>query len=136
MYLAEIIKKFAPQTAFDVPVADNIEAIAQHYLTLDNFIYIEEPGKGAILGLVFPHWWNPSILVAQELGWWVEPEYRGGTLAIRLLNRFEEAAKAKGASKIMMICLEAVEPDKVEKIYLKKGYAKLERIFSKDITWQ
>lgn len=136
MYLAEIIKKFAPQTAFGVPVAENIEEIAQRYLELDNFIYIEEPGKGAILGLVFPHWWNPQVLVAQELGWWVEPEYRGTTLAIRLLNKLEVEAKRKGATKLLMICLEAVEPDKVESIYLRKGYTKLERIFSKDLTWQ
>lgn len=131
-YLAEIIRKFAPLTNAGIPVTQNIEDLCAAYLTNPNFVYLEEPGKGAILGLVFPHWWNPSVLVAQELGWWVEPEYRGTSVGIRLLKQFEIRVAELGATKVMMICLEALEPDKVEQIYTKLGYTKLERIFIKE----
>lgn len=132
-YLAQIVTKFAPQTGFPVPVAENIEELCETILAQPNIIYIEEENKGAILGIVYPHWWNPSVLVAQELGWWVEPEYRKTSVGIRLLKQFELEVTRRGASVNMMICLEEVDPDYVEQLYTRLGYHKLERIFAKEL---
>lgn len=132
-YLAEVIKKFAPINGSGVPVADNIEDIAAHLLDNPDVICIMEPGKGILLAIVYPCYWNPSYLMAQEMGWWVEPEYRNTRLAIRLLKQFEAEAKARGAKKISMIALEAVEPEKVHRIYLKNNYKLVERNYMKGL---
>lgn len=93
--------------------------------------------SGSVVGvagaLVFPHYWNANELVAQELFWWVDESHRGTSAGIRLLNALEAAAKERGAKKIMMLCLEAINPDKVERLYRKMGYEPQERTFCKVI---
>lgn len=39
---------------------------------------------------------------AYEQGWYVLPEYRGGTIALRLIKAFEGWAKGRGAAKLWL----------------------------------
>jgi len=132
-YVAEVIKKFAPINGMGIPASDNIEEIVQNLLENENIICIEKEGKGVILGLLYPLYYNPEIIIAQELGWWVEPEYRNTTIGIKLLKAFEKEAKNKGADKIMMIYLDSQSPENVNKMLTKLNYSSVEHSMVKDI---
>lgn len=82
---------------------------------------------GFVLGVISPSIVNKDILVGCELAWWMQPKHRGGRLGIQLLKHIEVSAKENGAKIWSMMCLEALEPDKVERMYMKLGYKKSER---------
>jgi N-acetylglutamate synthase-like GNAT family acetyltransferase len=86
---------------------------------------------GCIGVLVFPLYSNLSYILAQELFWWIDREYRGTSGGIRLLNVAEAEAKKLGAKRMMMLCLDRVEGDKVASLYQKLGYESQERTFTK-----
>ena len=132
-YLTKVIKKFAPINGLGVNPSEDIYEISKQLLDNPNIICIQKENKGIILGLVYPLFYNPNILVAQELGWWVEPEYRGSPLAIRLLKEFEKEAKNRGASKVIMFYLDAQTPEKLDKMLGKMNYKHLEYNMVKDL---
>lgn len=80
---------------------------------------------GAIGAMAGPHPFNYDHICAQEVFWWSE-----GREGLRLFNALEEWA-AEHCHSLRMITLEAVEPERTAKIYLRKGYAPLERGFIK-----
>jgi len=132
-YVAEVIKKFAPINGMNIDAADNIEEIVENLLNNKDVICIQKEGKGVILGIIYPLYYNPDILIAQELGWWVEPEFRNTSLGIKLLKEFEAEAKKRGASKIMMFYLEAQTPDKIDNILQRMDYTHVEYNMVKDL---
>ena len=81
-------------------------------------------GGGAIGGMIAPHPFNHATLLADELFWWSE----GGGLA--LLRAFENWAESQGAI-VRMTALEAADPERVGKIYARRGYVPLERAYVK-----
>jgi GNAT superfamily N-acetyltransferase len=67
------------------------------------FVARDDAGvHGAIGGNVVPFWWNDTVRAASEQFWYVQPEYRGGTAGIKLLDAFERQAVNDGASWIAM----------------------------------
>ena len=89
---------------------------------------------GSIGALAAPLLGNVSYKVASELFWWIEPEYRGAALGEALLMGIEAAAKAAGVTFFNMIALNAVDPERVAAIYLKRGYKLAEWSFMKDLS--
>ena len=130
-YITEVFKKFVPISGTSIPVSPNIEEVVKEFLLNPNFICISKEGKGCIIGIVYPAFWNPDVLIAQELGLWVEPELRNSGLGIKLLLSFEQKAKELGAKEITMIALESSDPTTVGSIYERLGYSKLEHTYSK-----
>ena len=92
----------------------------------------EENGEvvGFVLGLAFPSVMNRNYLMGCELAWWVEPAYRG-SVGYRLLRHIEKSAQDLGVKGWSMVALEDHDPEKVEKIYLRTGYQKTERTYSR-----
>jgi GNAT superfamily N-acetyltransferase len=88
---------------------------------------------GVAGAMVYPFYWNSAHMTGQELFWWVNPEHRGSTLGKRMFNALEHWAKEKGCKSFMMICLETLKPEEVEKAYLRAGYRKSERVFIKEL---
>ena len=86
---------------------------------------------GTIGALVFPHYWNVNEVVAQELFWWIREEYRGTSAGIRLLNACEKECQGMGAKKLMMLCLDNLDGDKVANLYRRRGYEPQEQTFIK-----
>ena len=70
-----------------------------------------------------------SLLV--ETFWFVSPEHRGhGSL---LITEFEKYAKTHNIDKVAMIHLMDSYPDKLEKLYLSRGYVLAEQHYIKEI---
>jgi GNAT superfamily N-acetyltransferase len=88
---------------------------------------------GMVAGVVYPVFFNQSHRQAQELFWWVDDEARGSGVGRDLIRAFEKWAKSNDCKTVSMLCLEALEADKVEKLYLRSGYKPTERAFVKEL---
>lgn len=131
-YLMSVMDKFLPNSGFDIAVADESEQGLINFLNLDGAICCCEVGKGVLLGYVFPYIFNTNVKIAQELAFYVEPEYRNTRLAMRLYREYEAKARDLGATKITMALLEASNPDKVDRLYRKLGFKPVEHIYIKE----
>lgn len=88
---------------------------------------------GMLAGVVYPIFFNPSHLQAQELFWWVDEEARGSGVGKELKDAFEAWARDNGCRSVSMLCLETLDADRVEKMYLRDGYRATERAFVKEL---
>jgi hypothetical protein len=89
----------------------------------------EDEVVGMLGGIKVPCLLNENVMVGTELAWWVEPEFRGGSAAIRMLDFIETQAKEAGLAFWSMMCLEASKPDGLEALYMKRSYQRAERTF-------
>ena len=78
---------------------------------------------GGIIGVLSEELWSRRV-VAQELVWWVAPEYRRG--GVRLLRAFEAWATMSGAADVVVSDL-ATSDEAVGHLYESRGYTLLER---------
>jgi len=83
--------------------------------------------------LVFPLYFSPTHLVAQELWWWLTPTARGSGAGAKMFKQIEQWAKEKNAKSLFMIALEDDRAEKMEKIYIRAGFTPLERTFVKEV---
>lgn len=87
--------------------------------------------------LVYPLYFSPTNLVAQELWWWLAPASRGSGAGGKMFKQIEQWAQEKGAKALFMIALEDDRAAKMEKVYARAGFKPLERTFIKEVTsWQ
>lgn len=70
---------------------------------------------------------------ATEMWWFVLPEHRGGTVAMRLIREFERLAKMNGCERVCMIHLASLQKDRLSELYQAMGYQLIEHCYSKPI---
>lgn len=123
----ELGKRFADDAGVTDAIGwndDSVEAmlrvmIAEHILLR---------GENSILGgLVYAHPFNSARVVFQEMFWRCE----GGGEGVRLLAEAERLAKEMGASRSLMLTVDAMPG--AERIYHRRGYTPAERTFIKEI---
>ena len=68
---------------------------------------------------------------AMETFWFVKKEYRGE--GIKLLDEFENKSRSMGLSRVVMVHLSKLMPEKVKSIYLKRGYREIETSYVKEL---
>ena len=83
---------------------------------------------GTVGAMLFPAYFNRAVTIGQECFWWVLPEHRG-TAGPAMLDAIEQAAREAGAVRFMMVCLEALRPEAVGRLYERRGYAPLEHSY-------
>lgn len=123
--LMEMGRKFADRARLKDHVGYDPYSMAQTFEAMidgEQFCLLVSD-KGAIGGMLAPHPFNHEQLFVDELFWWSE-----GRDGLRLLEAFEDWAGSRGAL-VRMTALEAVEPDRVGKIYERRGYVPLERAY-------
>ena len=83
---------------------------------------------GLIAGGLAPHPYNPDLIVASELWWWVTPEHRGTRAGYALLAAFHRWARDAGADLVTMTLASnsQVRPDALERM----GYRETERAYT------
>lgn len=125
--LLEMGERFAERAKLGEHIGYDPESMAATFRFLlaspEGCIFISE--DGAVGGTRDPHPFNLSCWVASELFWWSEG--RGG---LRLLQTFEDWAREK-CRVVHMLTLEAVNAERVGRIYEKRGYAPVERGYMK-----
>lgn len=111
---AEWIPKVRPlldanwaETGFDFPFDPDVDAY-QRMFDLGIVFAVGAFHEGEIIGYctvcVVPHAHNPAVLCASNDALYVDPEYRNGTAAPRLIKAAEEEAKQRGASRFTWHC--------------------------------
>ena len=92
---------------------------------------VVEQGDPYLVGMIAftapPHLFANEAY-AEEQGWWVEPEHRGGTTGPRLMQAAEAWARENGLKMIKMV---APEGSDVGKFYTKLGYRAVETAYVK-----
>jgi GNAT superfamily N-acetyltransferase len=74
-----------------------------------------------------------DAVLAHELGWFIQPEYRGHRKSLQMLKDFEQWAKEE-AKADMVIMVYAETMSNLDKIYEKKGYEAVEHTYMKKFT--
>lgn len=72
-----------------------------------------------------------TVSIATELLWWVHPDYRNDPRNIKMLGAFEYWAKTVGCQRVTMVTLENELQPSIERLYLKRGYKKIETTYTK-----
>jgi N-acetylglutamate synthase-like GNAT family acetyltransferase len=96
------------------------------------FVYIDNHLRGAIIGIKNGNIWCPKVRELNELLWWVEPEYRNGTIGGRLWKAFDQEASemlAKGDIHCVITSVSASGP-LID--YTKRGYKAVGASFVKE----
>lgn len=117
----------------------NEDIILEHlYFCLDNdncFYYILTDGndvKGFILGVISNMLFS-DIKIATELAWYTDKDFRSGFKSIRLLKEFEKWSIENNCEKVIMASIESLNSEKINRVYERLGYKKLETSFAKDL---
>jgi hypothetical protein len=126
---------FTPYSHVLMATDDEITATIQHFIRHAKVLVAEIDGTitGLICAVLSPAWYAPSHTIATELAWWVAPEHRKGTTAIRLIQAFEQWAKDSGASMISMTNLQISDGGAVEKMLSRMGYTMTEQAHTKGL---
>lgn len=74
---------------------------------------------------------NDGAKIAGEAFWFVLQEYRGR--GFELLIKYEREAEALGCQRIGMVHLESIQPERLSKLYVKRGYKKTETAYIKNL---
>jgi GNAT superfamily N-acetyltransferase len=86
---------------------------------------------GVCGGLVAPDT-NTGQRRATELFWWLDPEHRRGSLALRLMRAFEEWAEAEGCEAVSFAFIHGTGREEVlDRWYRRRGYRPLETHYVK-----
>lgn len=74
---------------------------------------------------------NPDILCSSEVVFYVEPAYRGSSLAVRLAMELEDVVLKN--EDVDVLCMSALDcsPAVVDKLYTRMGYSKTETAYMK-----
>lgn len=86
---------------------------------------------GMIGGFVFPDP-NDGALVATEMFWYVDKQYRG-IGGIKLLKKFEKWAVSVKAKRLIMVHLADLMSDKLKRFYNKQGFSSTEVHYIKEL---
>lgn len=100
-----------------------IAALAQRFLVDPTCLCLIAERDGHPFGMFGAFYFQHPITgerVASELCWWIEPEFRGGRVALQMLRLVETWAREQGA-----VAFEMIAPDeRVAEFYGRLGYAR------------
>lgn len=96
------------------------------------FVYIDNHMRGAIIGIKNQNIWCPKVRELNELLWWVEPEYRNGTIGGRLWKAFDQEATQMLGSGDVHCVITSVSASGPLIDYTKRGYKAVGASFVKE----
>jgi thiol-disulfide isomerase/thioredoxin len=96
------------------------------------FVYIDNHMRGAIIGIKNQNIWCPKVRELNELLWWVEPEYRNGTIGGRLWKAFDQQADQMLSGGDVHCVITSVSASGPLIDYTKRGYKAVGASFVKE----
>jgi RimJ/RimL family protein N-acetyltransferase len=125
--LVEMGRRFRSESTYSKYLADNPERMAQlgrQLLEKDGLLLAERDGVivGMLGFIVHTHFISGEV-VAGEVFWWMEPEFRGDGL--KLLDETKRRAHLAGAKYLHMIA----PSERVSRLYRHLGYEFVESTF-------
>lgn len=122
-YNATIHSEFSPFCP------ESTAATLNHLIDDENGILVvldDGEVKGMAGALLYPNYMTGEK-TGQELFWWCSARGKG----LGLLDDMESQAKEKGAKSFTMISMDNLFPERLDKIYLGKGYNRSEHTYVK-----
>jgi GNAT superfamily N-acetyltransferase len=130
--IVEMVGHFITQTSYRVLFKFKPDAIAELAAkVLQIGIVLVADVDGVVVGMIAAFPIEEPIgrqRLVDELAWWVEPDYRRGSIGPRLLGALEKWARQKGLTLCKMIA--PVESD-VGRFYARLGYRPVETAYVK-----
>lgn len=118
--LVEMGRRFRSESTYSKYLADNPERMAQlgHMLLEKDGLLLAERNEQTVgmLGFIIHSHFISGELVAGEVFWWMEPEYRGDGL--KLVEEAKRRARLAGAKYLHMIA----PSERVARLYRHLGY--------------
>lgn len=96
------------------------------------FIAYDDQFRGLILMGIREHYFS-DYKIAGDFAFFVKPEYRGSTLAVRLLREAERWAKENGANEMTILHNTGINTDQASRFFNGIGYETQGHIFSKEL---
>lgn len=87
--------------------------------------------RGTMAGAIYDDFITGDVSCFEAF-WYVDPDHRGMG-GLKLFSRFEQEAKFRGAKRIWMIHLLALNSEKMERYYIKSGYELKEKVYVKEL---
>lgn len=136
--LLEIVEAYA----FENPIktlgnakhhnAKHVEQLLFSIILGRGFILIDRHMHGALIAVKQSNIWAPDVKELHELLWWVEPEYRNGSIGGRLWKEFDKIGSEMlgiGAIDFVVTSLNAEGPS-ID--YTKRGYKQVGTSYVKE----
>lgn len=130
----EMFREFWSHSAYKVPFKDGSpDVYARLALDCGLLFIAERDGEviGFSAGALASLMGNDDYVMGTELGWWVNPECRGGREGIQLLDALESGARDAGCTFWHMIFMESSMPETIKGIYERRGYTLHETTYCK-----
>lgn len=89
----------------------------------------EQQPVGMLVAIKNPNIWDPSLLVMNELCYWVNPEHRGGTSGYRLLAAYKEHCDRLKEQKVIEAYTISKMVNSPDLDYGRFGFEKLEEMW-------
>lgn len=111
-----------------------IQNCTSHLIKESVLICWEEDGElqGCLAGQLTEVMFNYN-LVATEFMWWIEPAYRKGEAASKMLGAFEYWAEFNGCKYVQMAGIQNDYSKALERYYKRNGYVNAENTYVKEI---
>lgn len=82
-----------------------------------------------------PAWWNRNVLTAQELFWYIDPNFRiGFGFGTELMAALEAAVTNLGVVLFSMSAEEGLRSEALGRLYRQRGYFPTERLYWKQLS--
>lgn len=116
----------------DIDNEPYIDALMNHILAGAGIALVAEKDKkviGMLLAIKSPYIWDNDFYTMNELVFWVEPEYRGGTAGYRLLKQYVDICQIhKEEGKILSFTISRRAGTKLD--YSKFGFEPVDETWS------
>jgi GNAT superfamily N-acetyltransferase len=80
-----------------------------------------EPNKGFMIGAIADTWYSKIVHATEQL-LYIDPDFRGGMLAVRLIKSFEALARAGNAVDVHAGATTGMQDERTRALYMRLGY--------------
>lgn len=132
--ILDCCEQFWSHTIYDEEFErDHVRSMVQMCFDCGLLAVIDVNGKieGFLASFCGPLIGTSKVLTASELAWWVNPDFRGGYLSIKLLKHLEKKAKSIGVKYWNMVSMNSSNPLLVNSLYERMGYKHTETSYTR-----
>lgn len=95
--------------------------LMQMFTNGNTFGFMSDDCKGVIFGCTSDAWYDPTLNAYEQM-LYVDPGYRGGTMAGKLIRAFENGARERGAKNVFVGSSAGINDVGVSALYKRLGY--------------
>lgn len=124
----------SPYRGLVIPNVGQLQRLVE-FLLDHGGVFVAQVDGGDVVGMIGASVIVHPIageLVGSEVAWWMEPEHRGGSAGVRLLEAAERWAGAMGAVRFQMIA--PAGDERVREFYRRRGYMEVETVFQRELA--